>query len=151
MKYGPTVTVQSVRSPSNPLPTWLVMLQRKSKAKNAFNHYNKFNPDTGEILEEKLPEYAFYSKSLGKEWLCKYKKDVYPDDFVLLRGKKLKPPKYYNAQYEKEFPSEYAVLKAKRKNIAETHKDDQTYERLRTRELIQYVKLDKLKRNMEND
>ena len=60
----------------------------------AKDHYEYIDPDTGEIINLK-PEYTTMSRrpGLGKGWFEKYKSDVYPDDFVILNGKKMKPPK----------------------------------------------------------
>lgn len=45
------------------------------------------------------PEFMHMSKGqggIGKPWLRKYGSDVFPSDFVIINGKKVKPPKYYD-------------------------------------------------------
>lgn len=37
---------------------------------------------------------------LAKDWFIKFHTDVYPRDEVVLRGKKMKPPRYYDKMYE---------------------------------------------------
>ena len=78
-------------------------IMKKINGEKAEAHY--VNKETGEILK---PEYTTMSRrpgGLGAEWLKKYKTDVYPGDFVVVRGKKMKPPKYYDRQYELTYPS----------------------------------------------
>lgn len=46
----------------------------------------------------KAPEFSIMSKNpaIGLDWLFKYWKDVYRDDFIILNGRKIKPPKYFD-------------------------------------------------------
>lgn len=66
------------------------------------------------------PEYATGSKrpAIGAEWLKKYLRDVYPSDEVIMRGRSMRPPKYYDVLLERLFPDEYFGLKARRKGDA---------------------------------
>lgn len=71
--------------------------------------------DTGEIFSRK-PEYCTMSrrKAIGKSWLEKFTSDVYPHDAVYLKGRKMRPPKYYDRVYEAMFPMDFEEIKAKR-------------------------------------
>lgn len=126
---------------------------KKITGKNALHHYNKIDLQTGEILAERRPEYQTSSKAeaIGRAWLEKYMTDVYPDDFVVLRGKKLKPPRYYNSRYELAYPSEYASLRAARTQAAKNpkHEANNTWERLAVREHIQKEKAKLLLRSLK--
>lgn len=55
-------------------------------------HYQNIDQETGEIHQLK-PEYTTMSRrpGIGRAWFDKYKSDLYPDDFIILRGKKMKP------------------------------------------------------------
>lgn len=90
---------------------------KKIYGQKALEHYTKFDKTTGEIIEEKTPEYTTMSRrpGIGKEWLERYQKDVYPKDHVHVRGKKSKPARYYDKIYEQTDPSAFKKLKAKRK------------------------------------
>lgn len=118
----------------------------------AENHYQVVDPATGEIADRKK-EYVTMSRrpGIGKAWFDKFKQDVFPWDFVIVRGKKMKPPKFYNGQLEIAYPTEYLKLKAIRKAAAADHAADQTWERLAVREEIHYERFSKLKRGYEND
>lgn len=72
----------------------------------------------GEIVEVE-PEYVTMSKrpAIGRTWLEKYKKDMYPKDFVTVNGKRMKPPKYYDRYMEEHEPFEMDYVKDKRKDI----------------------------------
>lgn len=77
--------------------------------------------DTGEVFSRK-PEYNTMSRGckslktggIGKAWLDKYRSDVYPHDNVILKGRKMRPPKYYDRVYEHDYPDDFAEIKAKR-------------------------------------
>ena len=77
--------------------------------------------DTGEVMRRK-PEYCTMSRGckklgtggIGKSWFDDYFEDVYPHDFLYLRNRKMKPPKYFDSMYEAYFPHDFEEVKAKR-------------------------------------
>ena len=76
---------------------------------------------TGEAAEShykgRLPEFTLMSRRPGiaADWLHKYQKDVYPNDYIIIRGdKKVRPPKYFDSIIEKECPELFDFLKSKR-------------------------------------
>lgn len=92
---------------------------KKMNGDRAKEHYEVFDPDTGELFDIK-PERAVCvsrgTKSLGtggigRGWLERFRGDVYPCDEVLLRGLKLRPPKYYDYRFDIDFPEECANVK----------------------------------------
>lgn len=115
-------------------------------------NYNRVNVIDGEIFKV-APEYATMSRrpGIGKEWYDKYKNDVYPHDYVIINGKKIKPPKYYDRLYEIDDLQEYTQLKNKRELTGKEHSNNNTPERLEVRETIQKLKAKKLKRSYENE
>lgn len=126
-------------------------ITKKITGKLAESHYETMLPD-GELIQ-RTPEYTTMSRRPGiaKEWFQKFSKDIYPDDFVIIRGKKLKPPKYYDTQYEIYAPEELEKIKHLRKNNGLKHKPNNTRDRLAVREFIQQEKFSRLKRSYEND
>lgn len=119
---------------------------KKITGKMALDHYNTINKETGEVLSERLPEYTTMSRrpGLGKNWFDKFTSDVFPYDEVIIRGKRMKPPKYYSALYEQLEPEKFFALKAAR--IAAAKKPevqaDNSDPRLRVKEQVQQKKLD---------
>jgi hypothetical protein len=84
-----------------------------SKQTGKHNKYHNAYTDltTGEIVKRK-PEYNRMSLrpmsgikgepgGIASEWFKKYKTDVYPHDYVIVRGQKMKPPKYYDKLLKK--------------------------------------------------
>lgn len=117
---------------------------KKIRGTKAFDHYNKYDLETGEILSERTPEYVTMSRRPGiaKSWFEEYKQDVFPHDSVVIRGVEMKPPKYYTQLFEQYHPEQAAEIKRARKAAAKKPEIQQhnTYERLRVRETIQEKK-----------
>ena len=84
---------------------------------------------------------------IGKPWIEKWKMDVYPHDYVIVNGRKMKPPKYYDNLFEKLCSwSELSDILEIRKERALEHADNNTDERLAVREEIQQLKQKQLRR-----
>lgn len=98
------------------------------------------------------PEYTTMSRRPGiaKHWLAKYASDVYPGDFVVMNDQKMKPPKYYDTQYELDHRDEFLQIKHKRLALGFKNKHNSTHDRLSVRETIQKEKFKRLKRSFEN-
>ena len=120
-------------------------IMKKITGDAAEDHYTYLDEDTGEIIERK-PEYNCMSRrpGIGKQWFDLYGDETYRDDFVVVNGKKVKPPKYYDRQFELLYPYEMEQIKFDREENALKHLDNNTPERLKTREYVQLRKLDKL-------
>lgn len=67
--------------------------------------------------------------------------------FLIVNGKRVRPPRFYDGIYEIVAPSDMARLKAARVRNARRHADNNTPERLKVREFIQLSQLERLKRN----
>jgi hypothetical protein len=127
-------------------------VMKKVTGDDAEEHYKWTDPNTGEVFDRK-PEYTTMSRRPGiaKKWYDQFKDDVYPSDFVVVNGKKVKPPKYYDYLYEHEYPSDLEKIKKGRKANAKKFADDNTRERLVVREKCQLAKLANLPRNLDKD
>lgn len=101
----------------------------------------------------KDPEYITMSRrpGIGRSWYDTFKADVFPCDNVVLNGKVLTPPKYYDRCLESEAPEVLAKLKAKRKAKAERNAADNTPERLKAKEICKKAQFKQLKRGYENE
>ena len=92
---------------------------KKVNGDAAEKHYERFDSDSGELIQ--LPaEYATQSRrpGIGRIFVERFLDEIYPDDFVVVNGQKLRPPKYYDGLYELENPDDYIILKNKRKALA---------------------------------
>jgi len=124
---------------------------KKITGKLAENHYERLN-EYGEYVQL-APEYTTMSRrpGIGQKWFAKFASDVFPRDEVILGGKKLKSPRYYDKLFDLSCPSEMEDIKFKRTQKAKAHASDNTPERLAVRKSIQEQKLQKLIRDFEND
>ncbi|AXL14678.1 replication initiator protein [Microviridae sp.] len=125
---------------------------KKINGPDAENHYENIDPVTGEIFQLK-PEFTVMSRrpGIGKDWLNKYRSDVFDHDHVIINGKAVKPPKYYDRQFEIEYPSDYRKIRMRRKWGAKQHAENNTPERLAVRETVQKARLNKLPRTLEEN
>lgn len=111
------------------------------------NKYTTITED-GEIIEL-APEYSAMSlkPGIGATWLDKYARDVYPHDFVIAKGVKLKPPKYYDQRIKKgNFDTD--LIEYQRQQRAAKAKPDNTPERLKVREAVELARIKHLKRTI---
>jgi len=87
---------------------------------------------------------------IGKNWINKYQTSVYPHDRVISKGKRAKPPRYYDQQLEKTDPVMYDQVKAAREAANNTtNPANKTPERLRAGEAILHASLTTKKRPLE--
>lgn len=93
----------------------------------------------------RTPEYSTMSRrpGIGAGWLSKYKTDVFPNDFIVVRGKTCKVPKYYNKTFELTNPELYGTVKVSR--IQSARDNPVHYRRLEDAETIQTAKAGLLK------
>lgn len=124
-------------------------IMKKVTGNAAEDHYTRINEETGEITVLQ-PEYTTMSRrpGIGKEWFDAYQADVFPDDFVIMRGKKMKPPRFYDSIYEILDPEHYKQLKEERIRQAKKHQSDQTPDRLAVRETVKTAQISQLKRGL---
>lgn len=116
---------------------------KKQNGLEAPNHY-----------KGKLPEFTTMSKKpgVGSNWLKKYQHtDVYDYDEVIVQGKKMRPPRYYDKLHEAEFPYDMDCIKRHRVLNRELHAADNTPERLAVRELVQIARLGNLPRSLDTE
>lgn len=125
---------------------------KKIYGKNSLEHYTKFDKNTGEILEELQPEYTSMSRrpGIGRGWIEKYTSDVYPKDFVHVRGKKSKPVRYYDKYLESVSPGTLQKVKAKRKRCQVQLALDKSRPSLESQERCAHATLKNKKRSFEN-
>ncbi len=128
-------------------------IMKKINGPAADKHYITSHAETGEILSEKKPEFVTMSTKygIGRSWYKKFYKDVYPHDYVVINGRKMRPPKYYDRLYEIDFPDEFQKIKSKRLENSIKHAKDNTPERLAVREHVKKSKISRLKRGYDQE
>lgn len=112
-------------------------------------HYEKLTDD-GEIVEVQK-EYTDMSRrpGIGRDWFMHYKDDVYEHDSVIIRGKELKPPRYYMQLYEGIDEVGHDLVKENRREKMLKHQADNTIDRLRQREKVKLAQTKTLKRELQ--
>jgi len=109
-------------------------------------HY--YRHDTGERLK---PEYTTMSRCPGiaRDFIDTYVDDIYPHDFVVINGKKCRPPRYYDKVLKMSQPFLFDEIHYNRAVNAEKYIDNNTPERLIVREAVQLDSLKLLPRNKD--
>ena len=116
---------------------------KKQTGDSSFEHYAVIDHSTGEILAVRPKEYVTMSRrpGIGKDWYDKFSSDVYPRDFVVLNGRKMRPPKFYDKLFDIDSPEEFEALVDDRCLTAVKHVCNNTRERLTVRESVQTAAL----------
>lgn len=127
-------------------------IMKKINGEMASDHYQYVDDLSGEILSLK-PEFVTMSRrpGIGKGWLEAYEYEPYQHDQVIINGRPVRPPKYYDRQYEIEQPPAWRAIRAKRVRDAKKHADNNTPERLAVRQKVHDAKLQKLPRTYEDN
>lgn len=117
----------------------------KRTGKEAEAHYRR--EDENGIYQQ-IPEYNKMSNrpGIGADWIKFFKQDVYTDDYVIIRGKESRTPKYYDKIFNRINEETMARFKEEREWTAYQHREDNTQERLNVKEQVQQAKLNALLR-----
>ena len=112
-------------------------------------HYEFCDLMTGEVFK-RTPEFNKMSlkPGIGQSWFDKYMDDVYTSDHVVVRGKKCRPPRFYDGKFKKLFPDEFDDIQYKREQDGRSRYEDNTLERLAVKEKVAMAKLSFLKRKI---
>lgn len=100
----------------------------------------------------KVPEFTLHSKKpgIGQRFFSSFKSDIYPHDEVIVRGQRMRPPKYYDNQLEKSDPESYQRLRQSRSDPrAILREGDASIERMKARERVQQARFKRLPRKVE--
>ncbi|WNK14813.1 MAG: replication initiator protein [Microvirus sp.] len=129
---------------------------KKVTGQLADRHYEYVVPDTGEIVY-RVPEFARMSNGGGKSkaggigapWFKKFRADVFPGDYVVVRGVKCRPPRYYGQLLEMLDSDDWAGIVLQRSNMVTSEMlSDSTPERLAVIEAVALSKAKCLSRTL---
>lgn len=125
-------------------------IMKKVTGDLAKSHYERVDPETGEITQL-VPEYITMSlnPAIGKEWFKTFKGDVFPSDRVVVRGREMRPPRYYDKELKRDDEEAHADIKKRREAEASKHHGNNTRKRLRVREIVKLAQISNLKRSLE--
>ncbi len=124
-------------------------IMKKVNGKRQDEHYETTDEATGEI-HNLVPEYNTMSRrpGIGNLWLSRYMDDCYPKDFITSKGRRFKPPKYYDSLYEIYRPGRFEKIKNERKKQIQLNKKDSTPKRLADREAVKLAQIKTLTRQL---
>lgn len=122
---------------------------KKVTGQAAEDHYMRVLEETGELVSV-VPEFTHMSlkPGIGAEFYRKFRSDMYPRDYVVVNGQKVKPPKFYD-RLEKEDDQRAAELELLRYMKSFEYDGDGTPERLAVREKVTRARLAFKKRSLE--
>lgn len=128
------------------------MLKKVKGDDLTLRYFSDVDFETGEVFKLQ-PEKARMSNRPGiaKDWFDKFYSDIYDlsKDFVVMNGKKVRPPRYYDKLYESFSPEVFEAIKAQRVLDSEKYESNNTPERLGVRLKVKLAQLSRLVRNLE--
>lgn len=100
----------------------------------ADSHYSYVDGDG--VCHDRTPEFALMSRrpGIGSSYYARYKDEVYTHDNVIIKGKEVRPPRFYDTKFSAENPERFEALKKKRLQSIQVR--EQTLERRLVREQI---------------
>lgn len=90
-------------------------VRKKVSKKDDPDAYVRVDPESGELVEL-VPEFSRMSlkPAIGRRWIERHWRDVYPRDFVVVEGKEYKPPRYYDKWMDENHPDVMLQVREKR-------------------------------------
>lgn len=115
----------------------------------ADGHYSVIDPSSGEVYS-RTPEFNHMSlkPGIGATWLDKYQSDVYPRDWTIVNGTKVKPAKYYDRRFKKADPDAFEAISYKRELDARKRYEDNTDARLAVKEVVTQARVNQSVRKL---
>lgn len=122
---------------------------KKVNGEAAEEHYKRVHPFTGQLVTVQKEFIVMSTRpGIGAAWYQRFKGDAFPSDFVVVNGKKKPIPRYYTKQLKAESERSHLRVTAKRKQRAFRHAENNTPERLATRQEVQELRVQRLKRDL---
>lgn len=114
----------------------------------ADDYYAVFDSDG--VVSRRRPEFGVMSRkpAIGAGYYDKFGSEVRDHDNVVIGGREVKPPRYYDKRTELVDSAVYDRLKRKRKRLAVLNKHDNTEERLRVKETLMVLAAQHKERNV---
>ncbi|AKI26923.1 replication protein VP4 [Gokushovirinae Fen672_31] len=122
-------------------------VMKKITGSKAADHYAVVDGDG--VVTDRLPEFTVMSRrpGIGFEWFRRYGVESYAHDSVIVNGRPVRPPRYYDTKYELTDAEHLAYWKVVRRRRAMKMRADNTPDRRRVKEVLQ-IKLLKMKERL---
>lgn len=103
-------------------------------------HYGVVHVDTGEVTDRPAEFTRMSLKpGIGARWIERYESDVYPGGLVVVNGREVKPPRFYDLMMRKR--GFFEDMKWRRELVARRSAHDNTAERLKAKEAVAIARL----------
>lgn len=121
---------------------------KKVNGDEAFQHYEFIDGDG--VVYDRQPEFALMSRrpGIGGHYYEKYGQEVRDNDSVVIDGREVRPPRFYDVKSEAIDERAMVRVKRKRKLMAVLNKSDNTPERLRVKEELVRRAVEKKERSL---
>lgn len=108
---------------------------KKITGDEAPNHYQRMNPDTGE-LHQVIPEFVLMSSrpGIGRSWYEENRVDAFPSDFLIIDGQRKRVPRYYKRLLDAENERVAVQVEHERKMRGKRPSHDKHWTRVLKRE-----------------
>ncbi|WNK13078.1 MAG: replication initiator protein [Microvirus sp.] len=115
----------------------------------ADDHYARVDSESGEMYWL-VPEFTRMSlkPGIGAPWMDRFYPDVFPNDYVLVRGRKCRPPRYYQ-KWLTSLEDCFTVDSSREALMTDSFKADSTPERLAVIETVAKSRLSFNRRSLE--
>ena len=127
------------------------MLKKVKGEDLTMRYFSDVDIETGECFKLE-PEKARMSNRPGiaRDWFDRFYTDIYDisKDFVVLDGKKVRPPRYYDKLYQEMSPDVFESIKAQRVLDSEKFESNNTPDRLLVRRTVKEAQLSRLVREL---
>lgn len=116
-------------------------ITKKVLGDDAKSYYEAVTPD-GEVVSMQ-PEFTLMSRrpGIGARWFEKFGSHAYEFDSVIMNGKEVRPPRFYDTRMEVLDAARISELKVKRRRVAMTKRADNTPQRRRVRAYVAMLSL----------
>lgn len=90
----------------------------------------------------RIPPYMTSSLGIGKKWITQWINDVYPRDYIVVRGHRCKPPRYYDEYLRNHNPDLYeeVILARQRREHPDDYYDNAIAASLKKEKMLQFHK-----------
>lgn len=108
--------------------------------------YSRVDPSTGEVLPIQAP-YVTMSRrpGVGASWFEEFGDEVYPSDEVVHKGRRFRPPRFYDGKLDE---AQLAEIRCRRRARVAARAEDLSRERLEAREVCAEARIEALKRSL---
>lgn len=102
----------------------------------ASEHYSYIDVDG--CVHERLPEFTVMSRrpGIGTGWYDRFGRETYDHDSVIINGRPVRPPRFYDTRFQLTAPDRFEYLKKRRRAKARLLRADNTSRRRRVKEVL---------------